>query len=44
MQTFIRAFNTDLAPSVATLMAGTFAAIGVGQYFRTPEAGVGFAS
>jgi hypothetical protein len=43
MQTFIRAFDTDLCPSVAILVGATSVAIGVGQYFRTPEAGVGSA-
>lgn len=43
MQTFIRAFDTTLAPSVATVMPGTFTATGIVEYFRPDESGVGIA-
>ena len=43
MQTFIRAFDTNLAPSVATLMAGTFTASGIVEYYRPVDNGNGYA-
>lgn len=43
MQTFIRAFDTTLAPFLAAVMPGTFRATGIVEYYRPIEAGIGVA-